>query len=87
MTQQVLAVAALTVALVGWQVSHQAQADPVEFDLEQEFPLSGGQEATIAGENLRLRFTDVLEDSRCPTEVGRRCWFAADRRARRLCHT
>ncbi len=23
----------------------------------------------ISGENLRLRFTDVLEDSRCPTEV------------------
>ena len=64
-----LIVAVLTVTLMGCQFSRKAEADPVEFPLGQEFRLSGGQEATISGENLRLRFTDVLEDSRCPTEV------------------
>ena len=63
-----LAAAALMVTLTGCQ-SHEAHADPVETGLDQEFSLHGGQEATISGENLRLRFTDVLEDSRCPTQV------------------
>ena len=64
-----LVVAVVAVALMGCQVSRKAEADPVEYTLGQEFSLRGGQEATISGENLRLRFTDVLEDSRCPTEV------------------
>ena len=64
-----LIVAVLTVTLMGCQLSRKAEAGPVEFPLGQEFTLSGGQEATISGENLHLRFTDVLEDSRCPTEV------------------
>jgi hypothetical protein len=62
-------VAVLAVALMACQAVRKADADPVEHILGQEFPLSGGQEATIVGENLRVRFTDVLEDSRCPTEV------------------
>src|SRR3954468_13236596 len=62
-------VAVLALAMTACQASRKAEADPVEFALGQQFPLSGGQEATIAGENLRVRFTDVLEDSRCPTEV------------------
>src|SRR6185312_11912344 len=64
-----LIVAVLALAMTACQASRKAEADPVEFALGQEFPLSGGKEATIAGENLRVRFTDVLEDSRCPTEV------------------
>lgn len=64
-----LALLALVFALAGCQFMNHAEAGPVEFELKQDFPLSGGQEATITGENLRLRFTDVLEDSRCPTEV------------------
>ena len=64
-----LIVAVLALAMTACQASRKAEADPVEFALGQQFPLSGGQEATIAGENLRVRFTDVLEDSRCPTEV------------------
>lgn len=64
-----LVVAGLAVGLMGCQVSRKAEADPVEFPLGQEFALSGGQEVTISDENLRLRFTDVMEDSRCPTEV------------------
>jgi hypothetical protein len=59
----------LGIALVGCQLSQNADADPVEFSLDKEFSLGGGQEATISGENLRLRFTEVLEDSRCPTQV------------------
>lgn len=56
-------------ALTGCEVSRTAAADPVEYDLEQTFSLSGGHEAVIRGEQLRLRFTDVLEDSRCPSRV------------------
>jgi hypothetical protein len=63
-----LAAVVLVLALAGCQ-SHQAQADPVESGLDQEFNLYGGQEATISGANLSLRFTDVIEDSRCPTQV------------------
>jgi hypothetical protein len=61
-------IAVLVLALAGCQ-SHAAQADPIEARLDQEFVLHGGQEVTISGADLRLRFTDVLEDSRCPTEV------------------
>lgn len=59
----------LGMTLVGCQLSLKAAAEPVEFSLDKEFSLAGGQEATISGENLRLRFTEVLEDSRCPTQV------------------
>ncbi|WP_123027732.1 hypothetical protein [Mycolicibacterium stellerae] len=66
---RLLIVTVLAAALTACQASREAEADPVEFALGQQFPLTAGQEATIAGENLRVRFTDVLEDSRCPTEV------------------
>jgi hypothetical protein len=56
-------------ALAGCDVSRTAAADPVEYDLGQTFSMSGGDEAVIRGEHLRLRFTDVLEDSRCPSQV------------------
>lgn len=61
-------VVALVLALAGCQ-SHAAQADLIEAGLDQEFVLHGGQEVAIRGADLRLTFTDVLEDSRCPTEV------------------
>ena len=41
----------------------------LEINLNQVFALKGGQEATINGEDLRLRFDEVLEDSRCPKSV------------------
>ena len=56
-------------ALAGCQVSREAYADPAEFTLGKEFTLGGGQESVLRGENLRLRFSELLEDSRCPTEV------------------
>jgi hypothetical protein len=61
--------AVLAVAMLGCGLGREAEADPVEFTLDKEFTLSGGQEAVISDQNLGLRFTDVLEDSRCPTEV------------------
>jgi hypothetical protein len=64
-----LVAAALAVALAGCGPGREAEADPVEFTPDQQFTLNGGQEAVIVGQNLRLRFTDVLEDSRCPSEV------------------
>ena len=59
----------LLVALVGCEVSREAGADPVRFTLGTEFTLGGGQEAVSRAGDLRVRFTDVLEDSRCPSEV------------------
>ncbi len=38
----------------------------VKTGLGQEFPLSIGQSAEIAGEDLEIKFLEVLEDSRCP---------------------
>lgn len=57
------------IALVGCGSSPVAEAGPVTFTLNDAFPLRGGQEAATRDQDLRVRFTDVLEDSRCPTEV------------------
>jgi hypothetical protein len=62
-----LCVALLALALPGCKVD--ARADVPEFNLNDPFALAGGQEGLIASEGLRLRFSDVLEDSRCPTQV------------------
>lgn len=64
-----LVLAALVLALAAWRLGDEARADAVEADLGQAFALPGGQTAAISGEPLRLRFAQVLEDSRCPTKV------------------
>ena len=46
-----------------------ADAQPTQFTLDQPFVLEGGHEAGLAGGELRLRFSDVLEDSRCSKAV------------------
>ncbi|MEO3758504.1 hypothetical protein ABGB19_09510 [Mycobacterium sp. B14F4] len=61
--------AVVVLALVSCQGGHPARANGIEAALGQPFTLAGGQQATIIGAPLRLRFTQVLEDSRCPTEV------------------
>jgi hypothetical protein len=38
-------------------------------DLGQEFSLSIGQTATIKGQALQITFEDIIEDSRCPSDV------------------
>jgi hypothetical protein len=59
--------AALSVLVVaGCPAAH---AQPVEAALDQPFILQGGQQVTITGEDLDVRFTQVLEDSRCPELV------------------
>ncbi|MBJ7340169.1 MAG: hypothetical protein JHC64_20870 [Mycolicibacterium sp.] len=55
-------------ALAGCQADR-ATAEPAAFDLNQVFTLGGGRDASINGEDLRLHFADVLEDSRCPERV------------------
>lgn len=59
----------LGLALMSCRVDGPARADVPEFNLNEPFTLSGGQEAFIRSEHLRLQFADVLEDSRCPTQV------------------
>jgi hypothetical protein len=41
----------------------------VKADLGQEFSLSIGQSVVITGENLEIKFQEVVEDSRCPKDV------------------
>lgn len=41
----------------------------VQARLNEEFSLSMGQRALIPGENLEIRFDEVIEDSRCPRDV------------------
>lgn len=59
----------LGLALTSCQVDEPARADVPEFSLNEAFTLSGGQDGLIASERLRIRFADVMEDSRCPTQV------------------
>jgi hypothetical protein len=40
-----------------------------EVKLGQEFTLSIGQNAAITGENLTIKFAEVISDSRCPQGV------------------
>jgi hypothetical protein len=56
-------------ALMSCHGTEAARADVPEFTLNQPFALAGGQDGLIPSEKLNLRFTEVLEDSRCPTQV------------------
>jgi hypothetical protein len=42
---------------------------PIKASLGQEFTLAIGQTAEITGENLMIRFLEVVEDSRCARDV------------------
>jgi hypothetical protein len=41
----------------------------VNANLGEEFSLSIGQTAIIKGQDLQITFEDVIEDSRCPSDV------------------
>ena len=62
-------VALLGLALMSCHIDEPARADVPDVNLNEAFTLAGGQEALIPSEKLRLRFAEVLEDSRCPTQV------------------
>jgi hypothetical protein len=55
-----------------------ARAPALHAPVGQEFNLAQGQTATVDGEPLVVRFTGVLEDSRCP--AGRQCIRAGEAR-------
>jgi len=65
-------------ALMSCRAGGPARADIPEFTLDTPFALAGGREALIPSEKLRLRFADVLEDSRCPTRV--QCFWTGQAR-------
>ena len=44
-------------------------SDEVQVRLNEEFSLSVGQYAVVSGENLKIKFNEVTEDSRCPKDV------------------
>ncbi len=47
-----------------------------EVSLGQEFTLSTGQSIMIAGENVAIKFVEVISDSRCPR--GATCIWAGE---------
>jgi len=53
-----------------------AQPAAAEVSLDRQFTLSPGQSATIVGENLSLKFVEVVSDSRCPK--GATCIWAGE---------
>lgn len=69
MTKRAWPCLVLGLALMSCHVGEPARADVPHFGVDEPFALAGGQQALISGEKLRLRFADVLEDSRCPTRV------------------
>ena len=64
--------------MISCHVDRPARADVPEFGLNEAFTLGGGQEGLNPGDKLRVRFTDVLEDSRCPTQVA--CFWTGQAR-------
>ncbi len=47
-----------------------------EVSLDQEFTLSIGQSVAVAGENISIKFVEVISDSRCPQ--GATCIWAGE---------
>jgi hypothetical protein len=70
----------LTAILVvsGCQTAHAAPLDPAQVALGEAFTLGVGQEAAITAEPLRLKFDQVLADSRCPRRVN--CFWTGEAR-------
>jgi len=53
-----------------------AKPTGIEVDLGKEFTLSIGQSAAVAGEDLSVKFVEVVSDSRCPQ--GATCIWAGE---------
>ncbi len=53
-----------------------AQPAAAEVALNRQFTLSPGQSVTIVGENLSIKFVEVVSDSRCPK--GATCIWAGE---------
>ncbi|MFY0651504.1 MAG: hypothetical protein JXQ96_05700 [Cyclobacteriaceae bacterium] len=46
------------------------QGEPKMVDLDTDFNIAFGEEAIIRNESVRIKFTEVNEDSRCPENVN-----------------
>jgi hypothetical protein len=73
-----LCVVLLGSALMDCHVDEPARADVPRFNLNEPFTLGGGQDGLLSRDNVRLRFAQVLEDSRCPTQVE--CFWTGEAR-------
>jgi hypothetical protein len=60
----------------GGMINKQRESTANEVSLDQEFLLSPGQSITIAGENLAIKFIEVISDGRCPK--GAICVWAGE---------
>ena len=59
----------LLVILTVFLLSSGCGSGVVQSHLGEEFSLSVGQSAVIAGEDLKIMFEEIVEDSRCPKDV------------------
>ena len=46
------------------------EADVAQIGVGQEFPIKVGQQIKLAGQDVKVKFVAVSEDSRCPTDVN-----------------
>jgi hypothetical protein len=63
-----------------WLAGCNGQSSGTEVNLDEPFSLGPGESASIAGEDMTLRFVEVLNDSRCPE--GAVCIWAGEVSAR-----
>lgn len=62
--------------LMGLTGFAQAPEDRARVDLNEEFKVKNGQQVVVNGEKLRIKFSSVHGDSRCPTGV--QCGWAGN---------
>ena len=67
-----LAVVILVLSLSGCA----CRSNEVEVSLDERFSLCLGETAVIIGENLKIKFVEVVEDSRCPRNA--QCIWAGE---------
>lgn len=51
-------------------VMNAGEPDPPQAGVGQEFPIKVGQQIKLAGQDVKVKFVAVSEDSRCPTDVN-----------------
>ena len=60
----------IVLLFAGWGWQEQPTAPAKEVSLDEEFTIKVGQQVEVKDANLRVTFTAVDEDSRCPVEAA-----------------
>ena len=82
MKRTLAVISLLILSLFLLSMSLSCAADKITASLGQEFTLPVGQKAVIEGEELTIKFVEVISDSRCP--AGVECVWAGEAQCRLL---